>query len=245
MFLKRKAILMIHGFVGGCYDFNNFHNELQLEKKFDVFTYTLPAHEKFIVKDVKYQEWIDESKRQIELLINNGYKDIYLIGHSMGGVIAAHLASIYPQVKKLVLVAPAFRYFYFKEGKVDIKSLNTTIKNIPEIMKSFAPNESISRMIKTPIVTMIEFTKLVSHCQDCVNNINCATLTIRGTEDVIVPNESTEYVYNNIKSNTNILVNIQKMPHECFTSKKDKEVKNVIKEFLIKKCKKTKEIINL
>ena len=62
---------------------------------------------------------------------------------------------------------------------------------------------------------------------------------------MIVPIESTEYVYNNVKSNTNILVNISKVPHECFTSKKNIEVKNIIKEFLIKKCKKTKEIINL
>ena len=52
MFFRKKAILMIHGFVGGNYDFGNFHNELQLYKKFDVYTYTLPAHEKTIVKDV-------------------------------------------------------------------------------------------------------------------------------------------------------------------------------------------------
>ena len=77
MFFKRKAILMIHGFVGGSYDFNNFHNELQLYRKFDVFTYTLPAHDKMIVSDVKYKEWLDESTKQIEYLINNGYNEIY------------------------------------------------------------------------------------------------------------------------------------------------------------------------
>lgn len=245
MFFRKKAILMIHGFVGGAYDFNNFHNELQLENKFDVFTYTLPAHEKLIVKDVKYKEWIDESKRQIEILINHGYKEIYLIGHSMGGVIACHLASLYPQVKRLVLVAPAFRYFSFKDGKVDIKSLNATFKNIPDMMKSSNPDTAISKIIKTPISTWIEFTKLISHCQECVNHINCPTLTIRGTDDMIVPTESTEYVYNRVKSNTNILVNISKVPHECFTSKRHLEVKNIIKEFLTQKCNKTKKIIDL
>lgn len=245
MCFRKKAILMIHGFVGGSYDFNNFHNELQLERKFDVFTYTLPAHDKFIVKDVKYKEWIDESKRQIEYLIDNGYKEIYLIGHSMGGVIAAHLASHYPQVKKLVLAAPAFRYFYFKDGKVDIKNLNETIKNIPEIFKGSNTDQAISRILKTPISTMIEFTKLVNQCQDCVNNITCPTLTIHGHDDVIVPAEGTEYVYNNIKSKTNILVNIKKLNHECFSGKNNKETKHVIKEFLIKRPKKKKEIIEI
>lgn len=245
MFFKKKAILMIHGFVGGNYDFGNFHNELQLYKKFDVFTYTLPAHDKIIVKDVKFKEWLDESQKQIEFLINNGYKEIYLIGHSMGGVIAAQLASIYPQVKKLVLAAPAFRYFYFKDGKVDIKSMNETLKNITEIFKGEDTEKVVSRILKTPITTMLEFTKLVTHCQKCVNYIECPTLTIHGTDDLIVPTEATEYVYNNIKSKTNILMNISHLNHECFTTKKEKVVKQEIKKFLIKKTSNKKEIINL
>ena len=245
MFFRKKAILMIHGFVGGCYDFGNFHNELQLYKKFDVYTYTLPAHQKSIVRHVTHRDWINESIKQIEFLINNGYQEIYLIGHSMGGVIAAYLASIYPQVKKLVLVAPAFRYFYFKEGKVDIKSFNETIKNIPEIFKGNNTEEVISRILKTPIPTMIEFTKLVNHCQDCVNDIECPTLTIHGTNDLIVPIEATDYVYNSIKSKTNILVNIHKLNHECFVTKKSKEVKETITTFLKQCPKNKKEIIEL
>jgi esterase/lipase len=245
MFFKRKAILMIHGFVGGCYDFNNFHNELELYRKFDVFTFTLPAHDKFIVKDVKCQEWLDSSIEQIEFLINNGYKEIYLIGHSMGGVIAAYLASKYKEVKKLVLAAPAFRYFYFKDGKVDIKSLNNTIKNIPEIFKGSDSEQIASRILKTPISTMIEFTKLITHCQDCVNDINCPTLIIHGMDDIVVPTEGTEYVYNSIKSKSNTLINIKKLNHECFTHKKNSEVKKLIKEFLIKRPKNKKETINI
>lgn len=245
MYFRKKAILMIHGFVGGSYDFGSFHNELQTYKKFDVFTYTLPAHDKFIVSDIKYKEWLDESVRQIEFLINNGYKEIYLIGHSMGGVIAAYLASHYKEVKKLVLAAPAFRYFYFKDGKVDIKSLNETLKNITEIFKGENTEKVVSRILKTPISTMIEFTKLVDHCQNCVNYITCDTLTIHGIDDIVVPTEGTEYVYNEIKSKTNILVNVKKLNHECFTHKKSKEVKKIIQEFLIKRPKKKKEIIEI
>ena len=164
----------------------------------------------------------------------------------MGGVIAAHLASIYPQVKKLVLAAPAFRYFYFKDGKVDIKSMNETIKNIPEIFKEEDTEKVVSRILKTPISTMIEFTKLVTHCQECVKHINCPTLTIHGLDDLIVPTEGTEYVYNNINSKTNILLNIRNLNHECFISnKKGNLAKDNIKEFLMKKAKKKKENINL
>ncbi len=245
MFFNKKAILMIHGFVGGTYDFGSLHNELQLHKKFDVFTFTLPAHDKFIVSDVKYNEWIEESIKQLEFIINNGYKEIYLIGHSMGGVIAANLASQYPQVKKLVLAAPAFRYFSFKKGKVDIKSISDTFKNITNIIKGESTEQVISKIIKTPIATTVEFTKLVEECQDCVKNITCDTLTIHGTNDVIVPTESTEYVYNNINSNTNILINIKNVKHECFTTERNEDVKHIIKSFLVEKQKNKKEIIDI
>lgn len=245
MFFKNKAILMIHGFVGGNYDFGNLHNELQLYRKFDVFTFTLPAHDKFIVSDVKYQEWIDESTKQIEFLIGNGYKEIYLIGHSMGGVIATYLASQYKEVKKLILAAPAFRYFHFKDGKLDIKSLNTAFKNIPEILKEINTEQIISKILKTPISTTLEFTKLVEKYQHCVDNITCDVLTIHGTNDSIVPNEGTEYVFNNIKSKTNILINIKDINHDCFINKRSKEINKIIKEFLIKKQKENKEIIEI
>ena len=99
----------------------------------------------------------------------------------MGGVIAAHLASIYPQVKKLVLVAPAFRYFYFKDGKVNIKGMNDTLKNLPDIMKNMGTEKVLERITKTPIATMLEFTKLVNSCLEDTKKITCPTLIIRGT----------------------------------------------------------------
>ena len=243
MFFRRKAILMIHGFVGGCYDFDNFHNDLQTYKKFDVFTFTLPAHDQFIVNNVKYKEWLDESIKQMDFLINHGYKEIYVIGHSMGGVLAAKLASIYPQVKKLVLVAPAFRYFYFKNGKIDMKNVSETLKNIKHIFNGEDTETVFSRIMKTTISTMIEFMRLVKNCQDCVNCINCPTITIHGKNDIVVPTEGTEYVYNHIKSKTNILYNIDKLNHDCFVNQKI--VKDIIKEFLIKHPNNKKEIIEI
>lgn len=245
MFFHRKAILFIHGFVGGIYDFDDLPNLLEIKRNFDVYTFTLPGHEKHVVKDVKYEEWIKAAEDQIKFLLEHNYKEIYLIGHSMGGVIAAHLASKYPQVKKLVLVAPAFRYFYFKDGKVNIKGINDTIKSMPNLIKEEGRNKVIERIQKTPIPTMIEFTKLVSKYEKDINNIICSTLIIHGLNDTVVPEESTNLVYNNSKSGTNILVNIKEVTHDCFTQKRKEEVKNLIINFLTKHQKKQKEIINI
>ena len=245
MCFKRKAILMIHGFVGGTYDFGLLPNELELIRNFDVFTFTLPGHENLIVKDVKYTDWIKSAEEQIEMLINNHYKTIYVIGHSMGGVLATHLACKYKQVKKLVLASPAFRYFYFKDGKVNIKGFNETIKNIPDMFKNMGTEKVLERIAKTPIPTMLEFTKLINTEEGKIKEVNCPVIAIRGTEDKVVPIESVEYIYNNLNTKTNILYNIKDVTHDCFTKKRNEEINKIIISFLKKKPLKKKEIINI
>ena len=191
MFNNRIAVLFIHGFVGGNYDYANFPNELEVRKKFDVFTFTLPGHDKIIVKNVKFEEWMSSAEEQINFLLAHNYPTIYVIGHSMGGVIATHLASKYKEIKKLVLVAPAFRYFYFKDGKINIKNIEETIKNMPELFKKMGTETVVERIKKTPLPTMIEFTKLIdAHIND-TQNVTCPTLIIHGTDDTVVPKEST------------------------------------------------------
>ena len=245
MFFRKKAILLIHGFVGGTYDYNNLANELQVYRKFDVYTFTLPGHEKAVVKDVKHEDWINSAENWIKFLIDNHYKEIYVIGHSMGGVIAAHLASVYPQVKKLVLAAPAFRYFYFKDGKVNIKGFNETIKEMPTIFKNEGNDAVIERIKKTPINTMLEFTKLVSKYGNEINNVSCPTLIIHGLNDKVVPEEGTNLVHDSIKSKTNILINIKDVPHGCFVCPRGKEIKNIIIDFLKKKPSNKKQTIDI
>ena len=41
---RRKAILIIHGFAGGTYDQEYLANFLELDRGFDVYTFTLPGH---------------------------------------------------------------------------------------------------------------------------------------------------------------------------------------------------------
>ena len=40
----------------------------------------------------------------------------------MGGVIATYLASKYKEVTKLILAAPAFEFFKFKDNKISLKN---------------------------------------------------------------------------------------------------------------------------
>ena len=235
--LNKKAILLIHGFAGGAYDYGDLPNDLELINNYKVFTYTLPGHNKSIINNVTKEDWIKKSEYQIEKIINHGYKDIYVIGHSMGGVIASYLASRYKEVKKLVLAAPAFQYFKFENNKINILE---SIKVVPNLFKDYDKAEVISRIFKVPIPTIREFISLVNEHHDDIKNIKCPTLIIHGTKDEIVPNSSTLYVYDNIKSSSVMLVEFENLTHNLFINDRYNEIKNLIMNYFKSKPKNIK-----
>jgi len=225
----RKAILLIHGFAGGNYDYNNLGNDLQLYFDFDVYTFTLPGHDKTRIKDVTKEDWIHESEKQVEILIKRGYKKIYVIGHSMGGVIACHVAKKYPQIKKLVLASPAFRYFTFKDNKLDLLA---SLKQAPSLFVDYDPDNVLSRILKLPISTTLEFIKLVNEYSHDVKDILCPTLILWGSSDKIVPKDGATYVYKNIKADSVTLYEIDNVTHDTFKNDRYDEILKIITKFL-------------
>lgn len=226
--LFRKAILLIHGFAGGIYDYGTLGNDLQLYLDFDVYTFTLPGHDKMVISKVTKEDWIKAAENQVETLIKRGYKKIYIVGHSMGGVIACHLARKYPQIKKLILAAPAFRYFTFKNDKFD---LIASLKQTPKIIKDYSLEVVMSRVFKVPINTAIEFMKLVKEHYNDPKYITCPTMILYGNNDKIVPIESAKHVYNSIKSDINYFFTMDNVTHDVFTSPRREEINNMVIKF--------------
>ena len=226
--LFRKAILIIHGFAGGTYDEEDLANYLELNKFFDVYQFTLPGHNKNLSK-VKYQEWIKSSEYKIEWLIKKGYNNIYLIGHSMGGVIATYLSTKYRQVKKLVLIAPAFHYLNVTNGELSIKE---NLKVAPKILETYGGDEIFARFLKLNISAVREFMMLVKKYYDTPRDVICPTLILQGNNDDIVPISSSKYVYNSLNKNTKKLVYINGVTHDTCRNERQEEIFEVIEEFL-------------
>ena len=228
--LFKKAILIIHGFAGGTYDQEELASYLELNRNFDVFQFTLPGHERNLSK-VEHDEWIKKSEQQIEWLISNRYNKIYLIGHSMGGVIATYLASKYIEVKKLVLAAPAFHYLsVIKENLNVSKSLQVA----PKVIKTYGSEEIVARVLKLNVTVLKEFMTLVKEYYDYPKDVTCPVLIIQGKSDNLVPVSSSEYVYNSVKSKEKKLICLDNVTHDVFRSENKKEIFKLIERFLKK-----------
>lgn len=224
----KKAVLIIHGFAGGTYDQELLANNLELSG-YDVFTFTLPGHEKTIFKRVTKEEWKEACEKELNILIKHKYRRIYLIGHSMGGVLACYLASKYKEVRKIVLAAPAFKYLTF--GEEDFELLNA-IKNSPKLLKDYKIEDIISRVFQFPTSVVKEFMNLVDESQELPAKITCPTLLIHGTNDKIVPMKSSEYVYDNLKCKDKRIIVLDGVTHDIFRSDKIDYLTNEIKDFL-------------
>ena len=230
--LFRKAILLIHGFAGGSYDYNSLNNDLELYNCFDVFTFTLPGHERMIIDKVTRKDWIKKAEDELEKIINAGYSEVYIIGHSMGGVIATYLGSKYKEVKKLVLAAPAFEFCNFKNNKINFID---SIKLIPSIFKNYTFREMMAKYFKVPLKTVKEFSYLVNDHYEDVKKINIPILLLWGNKDTTVPFASIKYVYDNVKSKDVELWTIDNINHGIFNNYRYQDIKDIIFCFLTRK----------
>lgn len=237
----RKAVLIIHGYAGGVYDEESLQYKLNPNWNLDVYNFTLPGHESNLSSNIKYIDWIKSVDEHIEYLIDVGYKTIYVVGHSMGGVLATHAAVKYKEVKKVVLAAPAFQYL--DEDDKILDKIDSLIKNGFNIIKTYNGKEIISRMLKVSIPMTLEFAKLIEVSQDLPSKLNKPVLIFQGKEDDIVPVTSSELVYNRAR-NKKWLVYLEKANHDVFKASNVNEINSEIEKFFKRRNYKANKIRN-
>lgn len=225
----RKAVLIIHGFAGGVYDEESLQYKLTPNWELDVYNFTLPGHERNLAHDISYDEWIKSVDDHVEYLIKQGYKSIYVVGHSMGGVLATHAVVKYKQVKKLVLAAPAFQYLD-EDGKL-VDKIDSLIKNGINMVKKYKGKEILSRLLKVSVPMLREFSKLVEESQFLPSQVKKPTLIIQGNDDEIVPVTSSEYVFDNVKGKK-WLIYLDGINHNLFMNPKQEIINSEIEKFL-------------
>lgn len=132
--------------------------------------------------DMTYSDELSCARLMIEEVMKmENCTGIYLLGHSMGGLIASELAELYPEVvKKLVLWAPAYNF----------PDLLRSIKQAYNNIKLPVYDESGYEVSDDFVEEM-----MAKEFYEKLPTIQAQTLIIHGTKDIRVPYEEVSKKY--------------------------------------------------
>jgi carboxylesterase len=223
--------LCIHGFTGAPYEIEPLAEHLRKTRNWIIKTPTLPGHgDTLLLKGIAYHKWLDHAEEELINLLSI-CDEVYLIGFSMGGLIASYLAAHYP-VKKLVLLSAAVYYVNPKQLFLDLTNM---VKD--SVKGKLSENELFQRykkkIMETPVTATMEFRKLVRHTRPFLKNIHIPTLIIQGECDGIVPVKSAHYLYKVIPAENKQLVFLSSSQHHVCHGADQTQLFSVVEQFLL------------
>ncbi|MBP2243248.1 esterase/lipase [Cytobacillus eiseniae] len=203
--------MCIHGFTGAPFEVEPLANYLKNHTDWEIAVPTLPGHgDKLELKGINYKKWIEHAENELQRLIEK-CETVYVIGFSMGGLIASYLAIHYP-VTKLVLLSAAALYVNPKQLLLDIGEM---FKDA--FRRQLTQNELFIRYTRkiraTPITATLQFRRLVAMIRPILNQVKVPTLIAQGEVDGVVPPKSAQYLYNHIGTTTKKLIYLKKSKH--------------------------------
>lgn len=191
-----NGCLIIHGFTGGPYEVDPIAQYLEHHTEWKIAVPTLPGHgETLDLRGKKADEWIEHAEKELQILLKE-CAEVYVIGFSMGGLIASYLTVKYP-VSKLVLLSAAAYYVNPKQLLADIKDM------IQDVLRGELTNNELyvryKKKIKdTPISATYQFRKVVLMAKPLLKEIEVPVFIAQGKKDGIVPPKSADFLYEEI-----------------------------------------------
>lgn len=207
---KDKILITIHGFgVNRKHQMDEFveyaSGDLMEVVTFDMFD----IHDE---NDCDFKKWISKAEIHIQKALNDK-KKVYLLGFSMGGVIASHLASKY-KIEKLILISPAFIHLNLEYyTSIAIQTGKKLLSNVEDDTKPKLPNSFYNG-----------FLNCVKEHKNDIGRVTCPVLIIQGDEDEVIPTRSSEWAYNKIEHDQKKCIFLHKGKHRILVDENVKDI---------------------
>jgi len=168
-----KICLCFHGFTGGPFELEPLALHLQAAGYTCVLP-ILPGHDDpDQLRRVRWNDWIEAAGREAEIIAGQ-HGEFDLIGFSMGGVLAAHVANRYP-VRRLVLLNAAAIYI-------------SPRRFLQEVAGAFQDQEweRLGKIKQTPLHATFQFMRVVRSAKPMWRGIQVPTLIAQSGKDPVI-----------------------------------------------------------
>ncbi|WP_163538954.1 alpha/beta fold hydrolase [Gracilibacillus sp. YIM 98692] len=232
------ACLLIHGYTGGPYEVEPLATYLKEQTDWEVMSPRLPGHglgddgKALDLGDVSYTDWISTAE-DAYLQLKEKHDVIYIIGFSMGGMIAAYLAASYP-CEKLVLLSTSRKFISISQMSIDIldfgkKAIKKQLKEDPLF------NHYKGKYGSVPLSANLEFLKCMKFTKPYLKQIHCPVFIAQGIQDGMVPYKSVHYLDKEIPVDAEIIYFHDSKHLICLGEDKDIVIQSVY-HFLLRKA---------
>ena len=200
---------------------------------YTVYAPLLPGHgtSPEELNKVRYMDWINSAIGAYNELLEKDFKDIYVIGHSMGALLALRLGELFGDMSGIVVTASPIilRGIWLK-----------MVPLVKRVIKFVKKKGNVSKYAYDvwPINGVSELIKLIDVVKGDLKSVIAPTLIIHGEKDELADQESAQYIYDNINSKYKQLMIIEDAGHRILQDGNVAKVYQTIADFILKNSKK-------
>ncbi|GEN33682.1 alpha/beta hydrolase [Aneurinibacillus danicus] len=212
------GVLVQHGFTGTPQSMR-FLGESLAEAGFTVYGPRLKGHGTHYedMEMTTYEDWIASAEEGYRKL-QNSCRQVFVVGLSMGGTIALHLAQQHPEIGGIMLINAAIRVENFEALR------NETARYLDAIGSDIkAPGVAELAYDKTPVASVKEFLIFKDLVASRLSSVTCPALVLVSREDHVVPPADSNYILEHIGSQLKEKVVLENSYHVA-TLDNDKEL---------------------
>ena len=223
---SKIGVYLIHGFSSSTYEMKSLADYLA-SKNMHVVVKNLPGHGTS-TKDcnkVKFHDWINFSKQELAILASQSEK-LFIIGCSMGGLIALYLASLFP-VNGVISGGLVMKFK--KPFMTNI--INTLFcKLLKTRDKKLIFNKNDRNKIDFygysayPLIALNEFRKMIKFIKPQLKKITVPVLLIHSNNDKTSIKDNFLIAKKMIKSNKVETLIVDKAHHNLFDTNPDQKI---------------------
>ena len=234
---SKNGVYIIHGFSSTTYEVKKLAEFLG-NHGYHTIANNLPGHGTTIdeCNRVRYTHWLDHVKKDIAELSSESDK-IFVVGCSMGAVLALYAASCFP-INACIVGGTVLKF----NNQFTIDYINRFLCKIikvrnkkDRVAKKFRKTVKFYGYKGYPLIALNEFRKLNQLIIQKLKKIECPSLIFHSKNDKLSLLENVDLVFNNINSSEKKKILLENAHHNLFDENDDQNfIFNELLKFLKK-----------
>ena len=223
---SQDGIYIIHGFTNSTYETRDLAEYLG-NQGFYTHAINLPGHGTTPedCNRVKFTDWIEYTEQGVADMTSR-CDNIYVIGISMGSVLALHLSSIFP-LNGAVFASTVLKFKDYFSTRILTPLLHRLVpfrekrKSYP---KDVRDKYNYFGYQVWPLSAVNEMRKLTNQVKQTLPNVKCPAMVIHSATDKLSVSDNISLVYDNISSEIKEKLIVERANHNLFISNPDQNL---------------------